>query len=345
MVAWGKTFASFVAVPLGILLVMMAILGYSSLDDLKHASDRLAAAVDQAQTDVLKASAKAKATAEAASIGAITTANEVNFTTDRTKKRLKDAEADISTVTAKAEQAKLKFDALNAEAEKILAQERGLKGEIDQLKQTDQRSQSEISSLKTKVQQLIGDLAAQKESNNAPPGAIFGNPDEKLYGPWGIGVRYLRALLEDPHFPFKEKFKGLQPGSAPFDAVWASVGQSDPRKFREAQQRFIYDSLYSPFVKKVKKEDEVDIKQRSQTLQEVVLRVANHAGYDLPLKAIQDMKTAGKWNAVDPRFDEFFIRALYRQLIAQSKPKNLAAYQNELTDELAKLAAESKSVP
>jgi hypothetical protein len=107
-------------------------------------------------------------------------------------------------------------------------------------------------------------------------------------------------------------FANLQPGSAPFGAVWQRIAAQDPVRFEEAQQRFIDLSHYDPEVARARQETGLNLEDRSDAVREATWSVANqhrrHSG-DILTPAIQ--RTDRALSRTDPRYDEALINNVY----------------------------------
>lgn len=96
---------------------------------------------------------------------------------------------------------------------------------------------------------MLGDISRKYESGNHGPGTIVNNPQDpggKSYGSFQFALKTGTLDLYIQNSKYKSKFKGLQLGSAQFDAVWKQLAVTDTVSFLEDQQAFIKKTHYDP---------------------------------------------------------------------------------------------------
>jgi hypothetical protein len=213
------------------------------------------------------------------------------------------------------------------------------------LKDANEKAQTQIASLGQTVQKIetqLGGLSAQEETGNKPPGFIFSSPpgpgSYKNYGTWGVLTFMAGAMVTADGFPWREEFSGLKPGSAEFDQAWRTLGEGEPDRFREQQREFIQSHYFDPAVRKLSDSCGLDVRARSNTLQEVVWAMAVNGGGPNLFGACQALRDAGQLNPADPRLDERLIRDIYKAAIAAFHDQQ--KYEREMRTALERLAAE-----
>jgi hypothetical protein len=152
-------------------------------------------------------------------------------------------------------------------------------------KQTETNAQ-QIAQAQSKIQHIqtqLGDVSAQRETGNQPPGSILGSRVAgKLYGPWAFLTRTAGEFVSDPDFPWREDFNGLAPGGPEFDAAWSKLGSQEPDRFREAQRSFGQKKFFEPAAKLLATQCGLDVGSRSRTLQEIVFALSIRSGPAVP---------------------------------------------------------------
>lgn len=96
---------------------------------------------------------------------------------------------------------------------------------------------------------MLGDISRKYESGNHGPGTITNNPQDpggKSYGSFQFALKTGTLDLYIQNSKYKSKFKGLQLGSAQFDAVWKQLAVTDTISFLEDQQSFIKRTHFDP---------------------------------------------------------------------------------------------------
>jgi hypothetical protein len=200
------------------------------------------------------------------------------------------------------------------------------------LKDANDKAQTQIASLGQTVQKIetqLGGFSAQAETGNKPPGFIYTGPGYKNYGPWGVITSVVGRMVTADGFPWREEFSGLKPGSAEFDQAWRTLGEREPDRFREQQQEFIQSQYFEPAVRELSDSCGLDVRARSNTLQEVIWAMAVSIGGRL-IEECQTLRDAGRLDLADPRFDERLSRAIYEAARTAWGPGDrLAVEKNE----------------
>jgi LysM repeat protein len=162
----------------------------------------------------------------------------------------------------------------------------------------------------------LGKLSAKFETGNRGPGTVSTGAGDKggvSYGSYqmssklGVVARFLAQL--DP--PFRNLFGSLVPGTAPFTATWKQLAATRRDEFQERQHAFIKKTHYDPLVAKIKKEDGLDVNNRSRALQDVIWSTAvQHGGASsIPHAAIARVGIKPD----NSEFDKKFIVAIYAE--------------------------------
>lgn len=94
----------------------------------------------------------------------------------------------------------------------------------------------------------LGSISSKYESGSGGPGTIStgkGDPGGASYGTYQLASRTgtLQSFLKTSGY--QSQFKGMQPGTAPFNAQWKDLAGSDP-KFGDAQHSFIEKNNFAP---------------------------------------------------------------------------------------------------
>jgi hypothetical protein len=131
----------------------------------------------------------------------------------------------------------------------------------------------------------LGSLSSKYEVGGRGPGTVSsgaGDAGGASYGSYQMTSRpdggTVARFVADPGFPWRDRFAGLAPGSAEFTARWKTLATEAPSDFFETQHAFIKRTHYDPLVTKTAAEDNLDVRLRSNALQNVVWSTAVQHG-------------------------------------------------------------------
>jgi Type VI secretion system spike protein VgrG3-like, C-terminal len=219
------------------------------------------------------------------------------------------------------------------------------------LRAANAQTQTQIASLGQTVQKIetqLGGLSAQEETGNKPPGFISTarQPGSSSYGTWGMSAKMAGELVAADGFPWHEEFSGLTPGSAEFDQAWRTLGERETDGFREQQRKFIELRFFEPAVRTLSSACGLDVRTRSQTLQDVVWAMAVQTGPQVRFvtEACRALRDAGQLDTAAAGLDERLIRDTFQRAVASSGERLGGAlqrrYEREMRTALEQLAAE-----
>lgn len=131
---------------------------------------------------------------------------------------------------------------------------------------------------------VLGKLSEKFETGGRGPGTVptgQGDAGGVSYGSYqmtsGPGDGRVKQFISQPDFPFRDRFAGLTPGTSAFTAAWKALAQQRPDEFHRVQHEFIKRTHFDPLVRKIRKEDGLDVLTRSRALQDVIWSTAVHA--------------------------------------------------------------------
>jgi len=160
----------------------------------------------------------------------------------------------------------------------------------------------------------LGKLSEKYESGNRGPGTVStgkGDPGGVSYGSYQLASKIGRAdEFVKKYYP--DEFKGLKGGSEEFTAKWKALAAKDPDALHANEHKFIRETHYDPQAKKLKKELELNLENRSAALRDVVWSTAVHHGpnSDVIVVAVKPLLKEAKIDAIG---DEAIIRAIYAE--------------------------------
>jgi hypothetical protein len=192
-----------------------------------------------------------------------------------------------------------------------------------------------------KIETQLGGLSAQEETGNKPPGYIStgSQPDFRSYGTWGMSAKTAGEMVAADGFPWTKEFSGLTPGSAEFDQAWRALGERETDTFREQQRKFIELRFFEPAVQNLSSACGLDVRTRSQTLQDVVWAMAVQTGPRVRwvTEACRALRDAGQLDPAAAGLDERLIRDTFQRAMASPGGRH---YEREMRIALERLAAE-----
>lgn len=205
----------------------------------------------------------------------------------------------------------------------------------------------------------LGTLSAKYETGGRGCGTVSTGKGDKggvSYGSYQMATNTgtVKKFVTQPNFPWKDDFKGLQPGTPAFSAKWKSIAKNEPEKFQEAQHAYIKKTHFDPLCRKVLEQDALDVTLRSHALQDAVWSTSVQFGGNTPIvhRALAKVDAT----PMGPDFDRLLITAIYGER-GRKRPDGKMAYfsgssaavqkgvaqrfKDELADALKMLAGEA----
>ncbi|HEX6732486.1 MAG TPA: LysM domain-containing protein [Pyrinomonadaceae bacterium] len=160
----------------------------------------------------------------------------------------------------------------------------------------------------------LGSLSAKYETGGRGCGTVSTGKGDKggvSYGSYQMATNTgtVKKFVTQADFPWKNDFKGLQPGTPAFSAKWKSIAKNEPDKFQEAQHAFIKKTHFDPLCAKVLQQDALDLTLRSHALQDAVWSTSVQFGGNTPIihRALANVHAT----PMGPDFDRLLITAIY----------------------------------
>ncbi len=163
---------------------------------------------------------------------------------------------------------------------------------------------------------MLGQLSEQFETSGRGPGTVSGGQGDRggvSYGSYQMSSKpdggTVARFVALPDFPFRAKFAGLVPGSPAFTAAWKELAATRRDEFHAVQHDFIKRTHFDPLVRKIVRQDGVDVAARSHALQDAIwsTSVQHGPGTDIPHRALATVTAKPS----DADFDKQFITAIY----------------------------------
>ncbi|HLW65442.1 MAG TPA: hypothetical protein VKS79_09005 [Gemmataceae bacterium] len=174
----------------------------------------------------------------------------------------------------------------------------------------------------------LGKLSEKYESGGRGPASVstgVGDPGGESYGTYQLASKIGRAdEFVRKYYP--EEFKGLKGGSPEFTQKWKELAASDPDGLHKKEHEFIKVTHYDPQVRKLKKDLDVDVDNRSAALHDVVWSTAVQHGpnTNVIVDAAKPLLAGGKsWADIS---DEALIRAIYAERGRKTADGKLAQF-------------------
>ncbi|MEK7995886.1 MAG: hypothetical protein AAB403_18970, partial [Planctomycetota bacterium] len=238
LIGWSKTFGIFVAAPTGILLLIISLFGFSKFEDVRNAANRVDELLQKATTRL-----------------------------DEGNKKLEQADRRVTEITGLA-----------------LQRAKDVDQQLATLREATEKAQTQISSLGQSVQTIetrLGGLSAKYETGRGGPGTVSsgaGDAGGKSYGIWLMSLSLVHQFVERPGFPWRDAFAGSAAGSPEFDAAWRALAAREPDRFGEEQRSYIQALYFEPAARTLKEACGLDVKTRSNVLQDVIWSRAVQTG-------------------------------------------------------------------
>jgi murein DD-endopeptidase MepM/ murein hydrolase activator NlpD len=174
----------------------------------------------------------------------------------------------------------------------------------------------------------LGSLSAKYETGGRGCGTVSTGKGDKggvSYGSYQMATNTgtVKRFVTQADFPWKDDFKGLQPGTPAFSAKWKLIAKNEPDKFQEAQHAFIKKTHFDPLCAKVLQQDAVDLTLRSHALQDAVWSTSVQFGGNTPIvhRALANVVAT----SLSPDFDRLLITAIYGEK-GRKRPDGKMAY-------------------
>lgn len=165
---------------------------------------------------------------------------------------------------------------------------------------------------------VLGKLSEKFETGGRGPGIVstgVGDAGGVSYGSYQMtsqpGGGRVRQFISQPDFPFGGRFAGLTAGTPAFTAAWKALASERPDEFHAVQHEFIKRTHFDPLVRKILKEDGLDVLTRSHAVQDVIWSTAvqHGPGSGIPHRALSTLTVQPS----APDFDKRFIVAIYAE--------------------------------
>jgi LysM repeat protein len=163
---------------------------------------------------------------------------------------------------------------------------------------------------------VLGTLSAKYETGGRGPGTVStgsGDPGGVSYGSYQMATKTgtVARFVSEAGFPWRDNFKGLQPGTPAFTAKWKEIATTESNRFQECQHAYIKKTHFDLLVAQTLSENGLDLTKRSRALQDSVWSTSvQHGG-----KCAVIRKALSTLNA-DPSeadFDKKLISAIYAE--------------------------------
>lgn len=180
---------------------------------------------------------------------------------------------------------------------------------------------------------VLGKLSERFEVGNRGPGTVStgrGDAGGVSYGSFQMTSKpsggTVKRFISDSAFPFRDRFRGLTPGTPQFSAAWKKIAAAEPDEFKNSQHEFIKRTHFDPLVQKIIREDGLNVLTRSGTLQDVIWSTAvqHGPGNDVVHRALRTLNIG----PADPGFDRSLIVAIYAERGRKTPAGNLARFAN-----------------
>jgi murein DD-endopeptidase MepM/ murein hydrolase activator NlpD len=174
----------------------------------------------------------------------------------------------------------------------------------------------------------LGNLSAKYETGGRGPGVVStgaGDFGGVSYGSYQMASKTgtVAQFVSGADFPWRNDFRGLQPGTPPFTAKWKEIAAAEPDRFQACQHDYIKKTHFDVLCAQTLSENQFDITKRSPALQDVVWSTAvQHGGKTAVIrKALSTLSVSPS----DPDFDKKLIIAVYAER-GRVRPDGKLAY-------------------
>jgi hypothetical protein len=204
----------------------------------------------------------------------------------------------------------------------------------------------------------VGGLSTRYETGGRGPGVVSSghhDPGGVSYGSYQMKSENQKPkekrecvvcqFVNAPDFQWRDRFKGLEPGTPEFKAAWEKLAAADPAGFAAAQHAFIAKTHYDPQVARIAAKTGIDVSSRSHTLQDVVWSTAVQNGpkSKVVTAAYQELRrTDPNAKPTDPDYDRKLINAIYDERDRHLADGSLAHFSQTKKDEVLKKSLETR---
>jgi LysM repeat protein len=165
---------------------------------------------------------------------------------------------------------------------------------------------------------MLGKLSEKFETGGRGASTVSGgqgDPGGVSYGSYQMTSRPAPGtagrFVSQSDFPFRDRFRNLAPGSKEFSSAWKKLAAEQPEAFQAVQHEYIKRTHFDPLVAKIMAAHNLDVTQRSHTLQDVIWSTAVQHG---PQSSIPNVVLRNLGIRPDnPDFDKRLIVGIYAE--------------------------------
>lgn len=163
---------------------------------------------------------------------------------------------------------------------------------------------------------VLGTLSAKYETGGRGPGTVStgsGDPGGVSYGSYQMATKTgtVARFVSEANFPWRDNFKGLQPGTPAFTAKWKEIATTESDRFQECQHAYIKKTHFDLLVAQTLSENGLDLIKRSRALQDAVWSTSvQHGG---KCAVIRRALSALNADPSEADFDKKLISAIYAE--------------------------------
>ena len=190
-----------------------------------------------------------------------------------------------------------------------------------------------------------GWLAAQGESKDKGSSDISrgkGDLGRRSYGTFQLisapgkdGAESNVEAFVNRYYP--KDFEGKEVNKLPFMETWLRLSLEDPESFRKNEDEFILKTDLNPMLSQLEKRLSLNMKDRSDTLREVLWAVAVQHG---PGRGAQVVERAMKGKDVADLNDRDVIAAIYKERLRKDEDGKLAYFDSDETSDKVRAGVE-----
>ena len=185
-----------------------------------------------------------------------------------------------------------------------------------------------VGALGTAAAFVLGTLSAKYETGGRGPGTVStgsGDPGGVSYGSYQMATKTgtVAQFVSGADFPWRNDFKGLQPGTPAFTAKWKAIAAAETDRFQECQHDYIKKTHFDVLCAQTLSENGLDITKRRPALQDAVWSTAvQHGGKCAVIRrALANLNI----DSSDSDFDKNLITAIYAER-GRRRPDGKLAY-------------------
>lgn len=166
----------------------------------------------------------------------------------------------------------------------------------------------------------FGSLSETYESSGRGPGTVSGGHNDVggvSYGVYQLASKAgtCAAFIAAEGMPWRDRFGGHAPGSAPFSAAWKAIAAEDTQGFRHAQHAFIERTHYRPAVRAVLERTGLDLDARGPAVRDATWSCAVQHGGAAKILSDAVGRTDSRADRGDMSYDRELIEAIYDRRI------------------------------